>query len=229
MVPQQMRPVLIVEDHPLVAEATGGLLARYGHDVTTTVCANAAQTIAALDTQPVDWFRIFLDLDVPGAYGLSLAREIRDRQQAAKCCVVSAFERQDYIEELRAWGFLGYIVKALPMAEFTRAISDVINGISHFPTGGPPDRATSPVRLTRRQADVLELVQAGLSSKQIASELHLAEGTVNNLVAAIVQLFDAGSRTHAVARAIELGVLKKHPDSPQLAPPEPTVQPRGGG
>jgi DNA-binding NarL/FixJ family response regulator len=221
-----MRPVLIVEDHPLVAEATGGLLVRYGADVTTTICANATQTIAALDSQLLDWFRIFLDLDVPGAYGLSLAREIRERQLAARCCVVSAFERQDYIDELRAWGFLGYIVKAVPMAEFTSAINDVIGGIAHFPARTSAERAASPVRLTRRQTEVLELVQAGLSSKQIASDLHLAEGTVNNLVAAIVQIFEAGSRTHAVARAIELGVLEKHPGSTESATSESPLLPR---
>lgn len=62
---------------------------------------------------------IFLDFDVPGAHGLFLARDFRQRHLAARCCVVSAFERRDYIDELQACGFLGYLVKAMPVAGFT--------------------------------------------------------------------------------------------------------------
>jgi DNA-binding NarL/FixJ family response regulator len=207
-----MRPVLVVEDHPLVAEATGGLLSRHGDDLITVFCSTAAQTIAALDAPPAEWFRIFLDLDVPGAYGLTLAREVRERRLADRCCVVSAFDRRDYIEELRGWGFLGYIVKAVSVTEFTTAITRILEGSRCFPVATPRDRTTAPARLTRRQAEILERVQAGLSSKQIAAELNVAEGTVNNQVAAILQALEAVSRTQAVARAIELGLLSVHPE-----------------
>jgi DNA-binding NarL/FixJ family response regulator len=205
-----MRPVLIVEDHPLVAEATGMLLTRYGHQVTPVICSNADQTIENLDSRGDDWFRIFLDLDVPGAYGLSLAKEIRQRRLASRCCVVSAFERADYIGEIRAWGFLGYIVKAVAVTEFTAALVKVLAGDRSFPAS-PVMRRVAATRLTRRQTQLLELIQAGLSSREIADELSLAEGTVNNQVASILQVFEASSRAHAVARAIELGLLETHP------------------
>jgi len=178
-----MRPVLIVADHPLVAEATGRRLAHYGEDLSIVVCSSAAQTLAALDSEHTDWFRIFLDLDVPGAYGLSLAREIRDRRLAAKCCVVSAFDRRDYIEELQAWGFLGYIVKAVSVSEFTSSINSVVEGRSQFPQPSRTERAAlSPLRLTRRQTEILELVRARLSSKQIAGALNVTGGTVRGAV-----------------------------------------------
>jgi two-component system response regulator DesR len=208
-----MRPVLVVEDHPLVAETTGRLLAGHGDDLVTVFCSTAAQTISALDSTPADWFRIFLDLDVPGAYGLTLARDIRDRRLAARCCVVSAFDRRDYIDELHSWGFLGYIVKAVSVTEFTTAIARILEGTPYFPNAAAIQRPTTPTRLTRRQAEILERIQTGLSSKQIAAELNLAEGTVNNQVAAILQSLDAGSRTQAVAKAIELGLLSVHPEA----------------
>lgn len=210
-----MRPVLIVEDHPLVAEATGKLLARYGDDVTTVICSNAAQAIENLESPDRAWFRIFLDLDVPGAYGLSLAKEVRERGFADRCCVVSAFEKSDYISEIQAWGFLGYIVKAVAVADFTATLIKVLAGEPSFPET-PLVRRAAATRLTRRQTQLLEFIQAGLSSKEIASELHLAEGTVNNQVAAIVQVFEAGSRTHAVAKAIELGLLETHPQADEF-------------
>jgi DNA-binding NarL/FixJ family response regulator len=209
-----MRPVLIVEDHPLVAEATGKLLARYGDHLTPVICSNAAQALEKLDSRK-DWFRIFLDLDVPGAYGLSLAKEVHQRGLGGRCCVVSAFERADYIGEIKSWGFLGYIVKAVAVAEFTSALIKVLAGDPTFPAT-PLLRRAAATRLTRRQIQLLEFIQAGLSSKEIADELHLAEGTVNNQVTSILQVLEVGSRTHAVVRAIELGLLETHPHADLL-------------
>ena len=77
----------------------------------------------------------------------------------------------------------------------------------------PLSRRAPALRLTRRQTELLELVRLGLSSKEVAAELHIAEGTVNNHVAAILQVFDAGTRAHAVAKAIELGLLEAHPQT----------------
>jgi DNA-binding NarL/FixJ family response regulator len=203
-----MRTVLIVEDHPLVAEATGSLLVRCGDDIRAVVCSDATRAIEKLDDQSESWFRIFLDLDIPGAYGLSLAREMQRRGFAGKCCVVSAFDKREYIDEIRDWGFLGYIVKAAPVAEFTAAITDVLNAEPSFPA--PSSRRPPAIRLTRRQTQLLELIRSGRSSREVAAELQITEGTVNNHIAAILQAFEAGTRAHAVAKAIELGLLDAH-------------------
>lgn len=212
-----MKPVLIVEDHPLVAEATGKLLSHYGDDISPVICSNATQAIAKLDDKNADWFRIFLDLDVPGAYGLSLAREVQRRGLAGRCCVISAFEKRDYIDEIRQSGFLGYIVKAVPSAEFTASAMRILDAKSSFPSI-PPGRRPRTLRLTRRQTQLLELIRLGLSSREIAAELQITDGTVNNHVAAILQVFEAGTRAQAVARAIELGLLEMHPRAGALGP-----------
>lgn len=204
-----MKPVLIVEDHPLVAEATGKLLARCNDQISLMVCSNAVQTVERLDDANEPWFRIFLDLDVPGAYGLSLAREVQTRGLAGRCCIVSAFERREYVDEIRKSGFLGYIVKAVAVAEFTASVLEVLAGRPTFPVLVSGRRAQA-IRITRRQAEMLKLIRQGLSSKEIAAALHIAEGTVNNHVAAILQIFDAGTRAQAVATAIELGLLENH-------------------
>ena len=51
------------------------------------------------------------------------------------------------------------------------------------------------------------MIQSGLSSREISAKLHIAAGTVNNQVTAILQAVHAESRAHAVARAIELGLI----------------------
>ena len=200
------RPVLIVEDHPLVAEITADLIARCEPSIEPIICLNAAQTVDRLDSETDEWFRIFLDLGVPGAYGLSLANEIRSRGLAGRCCVVTAVQNREYIQEVRNAGFLGYIFKAAPVAEFTEALRAILDGNTWFQ---PPASTKAPSgRLTRRQLQLLEALRLGLSTRQMAARLHLTEGTVNNYVAATLHIFEASSRAHAVARAIELGLLE---------------------
>ena len=202
--------VLVIEDHPLVAEATGKLLVGCGHLIVPVVSSTAADALERLDDQRSTWFRIFLDLDVPGAYGLSLAGEVEGRGLADRCCVVSAFDNPEYVSETFRRGFLGYITKAIPIADFTAAVMKVLGGERSFPFARHARRVVG-LRLTRRQTQLLERIRAGLSSKEIATEMHIAEGTVNNHVAAILQSLEASSRAHAVARAIELGFLESRP------------------
>lgn len=144
------RPVLVVEDHPLVAEATSKLLAGCGAFIDPVISATAADALERLGDSECHWFRIFLDLDVPGAYGLSLAREVEQRGMAASCCIVSAFENPEYIAEIWSHEFLGYITKATPVAAFTAAIMKVLGGERSFPFASTARRVLG-VRLTRRQ------------------------------------------------------------------------------
>lgn len=212
------KSVLIVEDHPLVASATAELIAgchprgAAGCDtpIRPVVCANAREFHERLGLHHDEWFRLFLDLGVPGAHGLSLVYEVHRRGLANRCCVISASERRDYIDEIASLGFLGYICKAAPVAEFTAALARVFNGERYFPETPPPSRPKA-LRLTHRQTELLECIRVGWSSKQIADELHLTVGTVNNYVAALLHLLDAESRAHAVAKAIELGLIAPMP------------------
>lgn len=201
-----MKDVLVVEDHPLVAEATSQLLKQRFNDIDVVTVRTAADALRVIDESRGRWFRILLDLAVPGAFGLSLAKQIVNRELASICCVVSACDRDDYVQQLRAWGFMGYLTKSMPVATLTARLADVMRGIGAFPSTLPVQRATR-IRLTARQIETLEGVQRGLSSKQIAAQMHLAEGTVNNQVAALMQILHADNRSHAVAKAISLGLL----------------------
>ncbi len=201
-----MKAVLIVEDHPLVAEATKELLSRSDQSLRVVICSDTRQALERLNDSNEDWFRILLDLDVPGAYGLSLARQVRQRGLHPRCCVITGCHNPDFIAELEGQGFLGYIVKATPMAEFTLAVGQVLEGARVFPVVTPRNRS-SAVRLTRRQSQLLDCVRRGMLSKQIAADLSLSEGTVNNHINATMRTLKVTTRTHAVSRAIELGLI----------------------
>jgi DNA-binding NarL/FixJ family response regulator len=202
-----MKEVLVVEDHPLVAEATAQLIEQSFDDIEVVTMSTAQDALRLIDGSRGRWFRILLDLAVPGAFGLSLAKQISARGLAPICCVVSACDRADYVDQLRSWGFMGYLAKSMPVESLTARLADAIRGIGTFPPSVPVTRKPG-TRLTGRQIEILEGVQRGLSSKQIAALMNLAEGTINNQVAALMQLLHAESRSHAVAKAIGLGLLE---------------------
>ena len=197
--------VLIVEDHPLVAQAMVGELSRANSSLELHVCGDADSALAQLNLHGRDWFRIFLDLDVPGAYGLSLARQIHRLDLHARCCVLTALNRSDLIAEVHRLGFLGYIVKASPYLDFKRALSAVMAGGRTFPLQQADTRAS--VRISRRQEQLLDGVRRGMSSKELARALSLTEGTVSNCITSAMKALNVSTRTHAVAKALELGLL----------------------
>jgi DNA-binding NarL/FixJ family response regulator len=200
---QVAKSVLVVEDHPLVAEAMRIALGRPSLSLRLTVASTADEAIAALTGQ-TQWFRVFLDLDIPGARGLSLAREVSRLGIQSTCCIVTASDKAELIQETQAHGFLGYIVKACPYDQFEQALTDILAGKVSFPS---KTSFAPAIRLTRRQVQLLQLVGEGHSSKEIARLLFLSEGTVSNGITAAMRALGAGTRAHAVAMASELGLL----------------------
>jgi two-component system, NarL family, response regulator DesR len=201
-----VKSVLIVEDHPLIAEIMRDFLEGWGDDFRSHVAADADATRAYLNDKRHEWFRIFLDLDVPGAYGLSLAKEIKQAGLHTSCCVVTAHKKRDLVAEVDALGFLGYVIKSSPYGQFVRAVDHALKGVRTFPDLSVAETHVS-IRLTKRQEQLLDCVRRGLSSKEIAAACFLSEGTVNNAINASMRALGVTSRSHAIAKAIELGLL----------------------
>lgn len=195
--------ILIVDDHPMVAASLCALLDRLRPGVQVTVHNHADDALAALHAR-TDWFRVFLDVDVPGAHGLSLARRFADSPAGARSVLVTAADKPQWQAEAASMGLLGYIIKSAPIDRFVAQLQSVLDGVPVFPPGAAAAR-TSAVHLTPRQKEVLQLLLRGLTSKQIAGALGLTTGTVNNHVAALSDALGARNRAQAVAKALELG------------------------
>jgi DNA-binding NarL/FixJ family response regulator len=195
--------VLIVEDHPMVAHAMANEL-RYSGDIEIVLATHEVQAIQLVLARGREWFRIFLDLDIPGARGLSLARKLASAGVGDRCCIVSATDKPETIAEAERLGLLGYIVKACPYTEFRVALDRTLAGIRSFPLHSPGDR---PVRLSWRQEQLLEFVRQGMTSREMAQRVGLKEGTVNNCITTVLRALNATSRSHAVGIALDLGLL----------------------
>jgi DNA-binding NarL/FixJ family response regulator len=138
--------------------------------------------------------------------------------------ILTTFDDDESVfEGLRA-GAVGYLLKDVSGQELAEAIRKVSAGgaliepsiarkvVAEFARLAPPARpaeAGLPEPLSERERAVLKLLAQGLSNRDIALNLSLAEGTVKNYVTTILQKLGVQDRTQAALRAQELGILSR--------------------
>ena len=165
---------------------------------------------------------VLMDIRMPGMDGVESTRRLRAFDSNAKVIILTTFDDNAYIfEGLRA-GALGYLLKDVSGEELADAIRKVAAGgsmiepsvarkvVAEFARLAPatPQAVEELIEpLSEREIEILKLVSQGLTNKEIASKLYLAEGTVKNYVTSILQKIEARDRTQAAIRGRELGLL----------------------
>jgi DNA-binding NarL/FixJ family response regulator len=197
--------ILLVDDHPLFREGLKLLLAGLGADVVVTeaTCARDARAAfaPALDL-------ILVDLALPDARPFELLELARAVVPGVPVVVVSATETRFEIDRAAELGAQGYLAKSASGQAMLAALRRVMNGELVFPTREPENQT-----LTARQREVLEMLARGLSNRDIATALDCAENTVKVHLANIYRLLDVTSRTSALMKAQQLGLIRDEPRS----------------
>jgi len=147
---------------------------------------------------------------------------MRAQWPEARVMILTTFDDDEYVfEGLRA-GALGYLLKDVSGQDLAEAVRTVAGGgaliepsvarkvVAEFARVASPARevdAGLPEPLSEREQEVLALLAQGLSNKEIAARLHLAEGTVKNYVTTVLGKLGVRDRTQAALRARELGLI----------------------
>lgn len=198
-----MKKMLIVENHPLLAETTKSLFISMALADEVEVCYSEVQAINILKSG-VDWFRVWLDIEMENTHGLSFIREVYEMGFASRSAIITANRNPEWQFEVESMGFLGYLSKAIGVENFKYAVERIVQGSRYFESSRNVRKSN---RLTHRQIDIIKLMAQGWSSKEIAKQLGLTPGTVDNHIAAIINVLRAKSRTHAVTIGIEYGYI----------------------
>jgi len=201
-----MKNILIVEDHPFVAQSTKTLFMTMDDVNLVEISRNVEETVSMLRSG-CDWFRIFLDINIPGAHGLSLVRHVFNVGLAHKAAVITASVNHQWRSEVESMGFLGYMLKTAAVEEFNRGLAAIMEGRFYF------DKSERPMQgshLTGRQIEILCLLQEGYCTKQIAKMLDLSGGTVDNHISNLIHALEANDRNHAVALGMQYGYIQFH-------------------
>ncbi len=213
--------VLIVDDQKLMREGLRTLLELEGIEVRGEAHDGASAVEAYGKLRPEV---VLMDIKMPAMDGVEATRRIRAGDPDAKILVLTTFDEDALVFEAIRAGARGYLLKDLSGAELAEAVRDVAAGgsalpplltrrvVEAFARLAPPAAGADrrlPEPLTSRERTVLALIGRGLSNKEIAGRLFLAEGTVKNHVSTILQKIGARDRTQAALAARELGLLEK--------------------
>jgi DNA-binding NarL/FixJ family response regulator len=159
---------------------------------------------------------VLIDSGSLSYHSLDLLRKAHELNPRTRFAVMSASNtRADVLNCLSA-GFYGFVYKLQSDEEFLRAIKDLLSGRIYVPEwiadgdGETPELPSSVntrmemPKLTRRQREILPMIAQGMSTKEIAFQLGIAEGTTKIHTAALLRVLGARNRTEAAFMAAKL-------------------------
>ena len=213
--------VLLVDDQRLMREGLRTLLDLEPDIEVVGEAGNGAEGLAAHAALRPDV--TLMDVRMPEMDGVAATRRILAGDPAARVIILTTFDDDEYVfEGLRA-GALGYLLKDVGIAELAEAIRTVMRGgvliepsvarkvVAELARLRPPEAPSSGPALveplSERELEILRLVAAGLTNRDIAQRLYLAEGTVKNYVTNILDKIGARDRTQAALIARDLRLL----------------------
>ncbi len=205
--------VLLIDDHPLFRSALKPIVRELALSVEIAEAASIAEAFILID-QLDNLDLVLLDLNLPDASGMKTLIPVCQLLKETPVVVVSANENRKLIINTIHACARGYIPKSASNTEIKNALTLVLAGSIYIPPIAvdiDAENLTQDVEemtaLTQRQSEVLQQLAEGLSNKQIASQLKIAETTVRVHVSDIIHLLHANNRTDAVIKAQKLGLL----------------------
>ena len=201
--------VLVADDHPLFREGVARTLAESGcFEVVGTAASGAEAVEQAIRLVPD---MVLLDLSMPQG-GLWALERIARLEPAPVAVMLTVSEDSDAVFAALEGGARGYVLKGIGGAELVTILERLMAGESHVAPAlaarlltrmnrlpaAPPDPLAS---LTAREEEILRLVSAGLSNKEVARRVDLQERTVKHHMTQILQKLHLRNRTEAAIMA----------------------------
>jgi two-component system response regulator DevR len=209
---EDKKKVFLVDDHEIVRHGVRELLESTGEFVVVGEAGTVDQALNRLEGLDVDV--AVLDIRLPDGNGIELCREIRSRHPAIGCLMLTSFSHDEALVDAAMAGAHGYALKQIRGNDIIDAVRAVAAGRSIL------DPATTRRALERMQHGtqeqqqlaqlseqehrIFELIGEGLSNRQIADKMFLAEKTVKNYVSNLLAKLGMSRRTEAAAMAARI-------------------------
>jgi two-component system response regulator DevR len=209
--------VFVVDDHEIVRRGLCDVLAG---EPELTVVGEAATCREALVRVPAIRPDVaVLDVRLPDGNGIELCRELRSSLPELRCLVLTSFADDEALADAVLAGASGYLLKQVLGGDLVEAIRAVAGGRSLLDpraTEAAMARMRAPrddptAALTDQERRVLELIGRGLTNRQIAERMLLAEKTVKNYVSNLLAKLGLQRRTQAAVLVTELRADRRAP------------------
>lgn len=215
--------VVLADDHAVVRKGIRDFLEEEG-DIRVIAEASDGEKVKQL-ILTVHPDVAILDVRMPQMTGIEVTRWIREENLAVRVLILTAYDDDPFIIAALKAGANGYVLKTAEAEDIAAAVRKVFRGepvltpdiahklISHMtnPTPQPPD-VTEPI--TDREREVLQLAAAGLTNRGIGVKLSMSDRTAQGHLASVYSKLQVNSRTEAVTKALQLGVIRL-PEQPE--------------
>lgn len=212
--------LLIVDDQELFREGLMTLLSvKNDFDVVSQSSSGDEAILAATKFSPEV---ILMDLRMPGIGGVEATRRILHQHPGMKIIALTTFDEDDLVFNALHAGAVGYLLKDVSPEKLFEAIRTAYKGeyyllpsitakvmaeFTRLPRVPKIEPGSQYESLSRRELEILRMVASGMSNKEIAFSLVIAEGTVKNHLTSIFNKLNARDRMHAVLIAKETGII----------------------
>ena len=206
--------VVFVDDQALVRAGLEALLKSLP-GIELIRCAGDAQTLLNhIETDRPDV--VISDIRMPGLSGIALTAALRQKRNSTPVLLLTTFEDPSLFLQARKAGAQGFLLKDTSPEILLQAILTLSQGGTLFepkatasfdnPAPQAP-KSAAELGLNAREIEILRLMAGGYANREIATALHLAEGTIKNYVSEIMAKLDCNDRTRAVLKAIAQKVI----------------------
>lgn len=202
--------VFLLDDHEVVRRGVADMLQRDGDIEVVGEAGTAADALRVVASCAPDV--AVLDVRLPDGTGIEVCRDIRSAHPDIACLILTSFSDDQALVDASLAGAAGYALKQIRGNDLVDTVRKVAGGAQLL------DQATVRLALARlretgdgvlddltdQERRIFELIGAGLSNRQIADELYLAEKTVKNYVSNLLAKLGMARRTEAAAFAARL-------------------------
>ena len=202
--------IIIVDDHPMVAEGIEAILETYDDIEIAGVLTDGQQAIDRVEDLQPDV--ILLDLNMPGVNGLSATEIILERRPETRILILSMHDSPEYISTALSHGAKGYLLKDVPTEEIKTAIDRLMQGGEYLCTGArrslKPRIADGREPLTSREQQILLELAQGKSNREVGLALDISVRTVETHRKNLKRKLGISSTAGLTRYAMEHGVLQ---------------------
>jgi DNA-binding NarL/FixJ family response regulator len=204
--------VFLLDDHEVVRRGVAELLESEG---TIEVCGEAGTAEEALARIPPTHPHVAVGGGrLPDGDGVEVCREVRSRHPEIHCIMLTSFSDDEALFQAIMAGASGYLLKQIKGTDLVDAVTRVASGQSLLDPAvtarvlerlrAGPEEDEGLARLTEQERRILDLIADGLTNRQIAEQVHLAEKTVKNYVSNLLSKLGMERRTQAAVYAANL-------------------------
>lgn len=207
--------IVLADDHKMILAALRSMLEKESDIVVVGEASDGAALLELVAQTAPDV--AVVDIGMPGMNGIEATRSLLARRPRLKVIALSAYSDKRFVLEMLNAGAKGYLIKASAGDELPRAIRAIVQGQTYLCPevagtmvdalrGKTPLTSSAPVKLGRREREVLALIAEGKSSSEIAAQMRIATGTVEVHRRNIMQKLDLHSVAELTKYAIREGL-----------------------